>query len=155
MRIYESWIPENSPLAVSLAEARKRKNLSVPMTPRSAICSFHILFIVSLKALAYFWCPPMPCCSWFACLFVKRRCRSAWGGRQRNNPGWIIPLEMGKVRGLQEYSVPKPSKDFWFCGIVQVVTAIVFVNRFISITCTLNGRKVIAWILWRVRNGKI
>ena len=31
----------------------------------------------------------------------------------------------------------------------------VFASLLLSIIYILNGRKVIAWILWRVRNGKI
>ena len=34
-------------------------------------------------------------------------------------------------------------------------TTAVFASLLLSIIYILNGRKVIAWILWRVRNGKI
>lgn len=35
----------------------------------------------------------------------------------------------------------------WYPNACQASAVTVFVNRFISTTCTLNGRKVIAWIL--------
>ena len=37
----------------------------------------------------------------------------------------------------------------------QSTTVTVFASLLLSIIYILNGRKVIAWILWRVRNGKI
>ena len=89
-----------------------------------------------------------------ACLWSKDA-EVLGGGRQRNNPGWFIPLEMGEVRGLQEYSVPKPSKDFWFCGIVQVVTSLECIISWLSVLYVLNGRKVPIWILIRYEKVKI
>lgn len=84
------------------ANDTEKRNLLFPYLVHSVVEGTGILLMPS-NALLFMICL-------LVCEAKMQKCLG--GGRQRNNPGWIIPLEMGKVRGLQEYSVPKPSKDF-------------------------------------------
>ena len=59
------------------------------------------------------------------------------------NRGFIANRYGGQAGAARERPVPDARHARGYCDRGQAGASLVFVNRVISITCTLNGRKVI------------
>ena len=74
--ICEHLLSADNPMAIG-----ERRSRPVSMTPRSVICSFQILIIVSLKAATYFCRSSMACCSVICLVMMQRYLATIWHGK--------------------------------------------------------------------------